>query len=38
MRYFIKMDLLPEGLHDLREFHGVPVIFRQVFFQEQENE
>jgi hypothetical protein len=38
MGYFIKMDLLPKRIHDLGEFHCVSVIFRQVFFQEKENE
>ena len=38
MRYFIEMDLLPKRIHDLGEFYRVPVIFRQVLFQEKENE
>ncbi|MGB7788386.1 hypothetical protein [Methanoregula sp.] len=35
---FIEMDPLPERVHDLGEFHNVPVIFRQVLFQEKKNE
>jgi hypothetical protein len=38
MGYFIEMDLLPERLHDLGKLYRVPVIFRQILFQEKENE
>jgi hypothetical protein len=34
MGYFIEMDFLPERVHDLGKFYRVPVIFRQVLFQE----
>ena len=38
MGHFVEMDLLPKRVHDFGEFHGVPVIFRQVLFQEKQNE
>jgi hypothetical protein len=38
MGYFMEVDLLPERIHDLGEFHCVPVIFGEVLFQEKENE
>jgi hypothetical protein len=38
MGYFSEMDFLPERVHDLGKLYYVPVIFRQVFFQEKENE
>jgi hypothetical protein len=38
MRYFIEMDFLSKRIHDLGEFYGIPTIFRQVLFQEKENE
>jgi len=34
----IEMDLLPERVHDLGKLYGIPVIFGQVLFQEEENE
>jgi hypothetical protein len=37
MGNFIKMDLLSKRVHDLGKFYRVPVIFSQVFFQEEEN-
>jgi hypothetical protein len=38
MRDVIKMDLFPESVHDLRKFYGIPVIFREIFFQEKKAE
>jgi hypothetical protein len=38
MRYFIEVDLLSECSHDLGKFSYVLVIFRQVLFEEMENE
>ena len=38
MGYFVKLDFLSNGIHDLCEFHGIPVIFRQVLFQEEKSE
>ncbi|MDD1703819.1 MAG: hypothetical protein LUP97_01105 [Methanoregula sp.] len=32
VRNFSGMDLLPERIHDLHKFTGIPVIFRQVLF------
>jgi hypothetical protein len=38
MRCIIKMNFIPESVHDPGKFYRVPVIFRQVLFQENENE
>jgi hypothetical protein len=38
MGSFIEVDLLSKRVHDLGEFYRVPVIFRQVLFQEKQNE
>jgi hypothetical protein len=38
MGFFIEMDLLPERIHYLGEFHCVPVIFGEVLFQEKKSE
>jgi hypothetical protein len=38
MGYFIEMNLFPKRVHDLGEFNRIPVIFRQVFFQEKNGE
>jgi hypothetical protein len=38
MWYFIEVDLLTKRVHDLSKFYCVPVIFRQVLFQEEKNE
>jgi len=38
MRNLIEVDLLSKRVHDLRKFCCVPVIFRQVLFQEKKNE
>jgi hypothetical protein len=35
---FIEMDLLSKRVHDFSKFHRVPIIFRQVLFQEKENQ
>jgi hypothetical protein len=35
---FVEMDFLPERIHDLGQLNRVPVIFRKVLFQEEENE
>jgi hypothetical protein len=38
MGNLIEANLLSKRVHDLGKFYRVPVIFRQVFFQEKENE
>jgi hypothetical protein len=38
MGNLIEMDLLSKRVHDLSKFYGIPVIFRQVLFQEKKNE
>ena len=38
MRHFIEFDLLSKRIHDLSKFYRVPVIFRQVLFQEKQNQ
>jgi hypothetical protein len=38
MGYFIEMNLLPDKIHVLGEFNGIPIIFSKVLFQEKENE
>ena len=38
MGNLIKMDLLSKRVHDLSKFYRIPVIFRQVLFQEKKNE
>jgi hypothetical protein len=38
MGNLIEMDLLSKRIHDLNKFYRVPVIFRQVLFQEKKNE
>jgi hypothetical protein len=34
VRKFIEVDHLHENIHGFSEFNRIPVIFRQVFFQE----
>jgi hypothetical protein len=38
VRYFIKIDLLSERVHDLGEFNGIPEIFGKILFQEKKGE
>jgi hypothetical protein len=38
MGYFVKTNFLSKGVHDLCEFYGIPVVFRQVLFQEKKDE
>jgi len=38
IRNFIELNLFTNWVHDFGEFNRIPAIFRQVFFQEKENE
>ena len=38
MGHFIEMNFLSKRVHDLGKFYRIPVIFRQVLFQEKKNE
>jgi hypothetical protein len=38
MGNIIEVDLLSKRVHDLSKFYRIPVIFRQVLFQEKKNE
>jgi len=38
MRYFLELNLLFDGIHNFSNLDGIPVIFSQIFFQEQQDE
>jgi hypothetical protein len=33
VRNFLKLYLLPDGIHDFDEFNGIPIIFGKIFFE-----
>ena len=34
MRNFLKIYLLPDGIHDFNKFDGIPVIFVKIFLKQ----